>query len=92
MGFAFRRAMDAEGVPGATPGDACEFELTDNEYRRAIAVGHDGSKRYRIVFVQYATDPEKCRVLELPNPASEKDKSLLRIVGRSSVRMAFELA
>jgi hypothetical protein len=56
---------------------------------RAIAVGHDGSKRCRIVFVQHATDPEKSRVLEVPNPASEKDKSLFRIVGRSSVRMAF---
>lgn len=75
----------------ATPGDAYEFELTDNEYRVAISAQADHSRRYRILFVQYAFDPGRCRILELPNPAAEAGKSRFRIVGRSSQRMRFEL-
>ena len=75
----------------ATAADACEFELTDNEYRTAIAAEHDSSKRYRILFVRFALDPESAVVLELPNPAAEECKNLFRIVSRSAVRMAFEL-
>jgi hypothetical protein len=76
----------------ATPGDSCEFELTDNEYRRAIAAAADRTHRYRILFVQHVFDPSRCRVLELPNPASEVGVPGFRIVGRSSVRMRFEPA
>lgn len=75
----------------ATPGEACEFELSDNEYRVAISAQADRSRRYRILFVQFAFDPSRCRILELPNPAAEAGKSRFRIVGRSSQRMRFEL-
>jgi hypothetical protein len=75
----------------ATPGEACEFELSDNEYRVAISAAADRKRRYRILFIQYAFDPERCRVLELPNPAAETGKTHFRIVGRSSVRMRFDL-
>lgn len=75
----------------ATPGEACEFELTDNEYRVAISAAADRGRRYRILFIQHAFDPERCRILELPNPAAEAGKLRFRIVGRSSVRMRFEL-
>ncbi len=75
----------------ATPGDLCEFELTDNEYRQAVAAAPDKSRRYRILFVLHALDPSRCRVVELPNPASEANGSLFRIIGRSSTRMRFEI-
>ncbi|HEU4560727.1 MAG TPA: DUF3883 domain-containing protein [Longimicrobium sp.] len=75
----------------ATTGDACEFELSDNEYRTAIAAASDRKRRYRIILVQHVFDLEHCRVLELPNPAAVADQSRFRIVGRSSVRMKFEL-
>jgi hypothetical protein len=75
----------------ATSGEACEFELTDNEYRVAISAEADRTRRYRILFVQYAFDPGRCRILELPNPAAEVGRSRFRIVGRSSLRMRFEL-
>ncbi len=76
----------------ATPGDTCEFELTDNEYRRAVSVAADRTRRFRILFVQSAFDPTQCRVLELPNPASDVGNPGFRIVGRSSIRMRFEPA
>lgn len=75
----------------ATPGDLCEFELTDNEYRQAVSASPDRSRRYRILFVFHALDPSRCRIVELPNPASDSSDSLFRIIGRSSTRMRFEL-
>jgi len=75
----------------ATPGDLCEFELTDNEYRQAVSASPDRSRRYRILFVFHALDPSRCRIVELPNPASDAGDSLFRIIGRSSTRMRFEL-
>lgn len=75
----------------ATPGDLCEFELTDNEYRQAISASPDRSRRYRILFVFHALDSSRCRIVELPNPASDASDSLFRIIGRSSTRMRFEL-
>lgn len=76
----------------ATPYDGCEFELSDAEYRTAAAAAEQPSKDYRILFVQYAFDPARCRVLELPNPAGRKTHENFRIMGRSSVRMRFDLA
>lgn len=75
----------------ATPGELCEFELTDNEYRQAVAASPDRSRRYRILFVFHALDPARCRIVELPNPASNVGDSFFRIIGRSSTRMKFEL-
>jgi hypothetical protein len=75
----------------ATPGDLCEFELTDNEYRQAVSASSDRSRRYRILFVFHALDSSRCRIVELPNPASDDNGSLFRIIGRSSTRMRFEI-
>lgn len=75
----------------ATPYDACEFELTDNEYRTATLAASEKSQRYRILMVQYVFDLGRCRVLELPNPAGT-GRGSFRVIGRSSVRMKFELA
>ncbi|MES2843234.1 MAG: DUF3883 domain-containing protein [Pseudomonadota bacterium] len=75
----------------ATPGDLCEFELTDNEYRQAVSASPDRSRRYRILFIFHALDPSRCRIVELPNPASDTSVSLFRVIGRSSTRMRFEI-
>lgn len=94
LGYDFRVAMtEREWLyeVKATPGDLCEFELTDNEYRQAVAASPDRSRRYRILFVFYALDLSRRRIVELPNPASEGNDSLFRIIGRSSTRMRFEL-
>lgn len=75
----------------ATPGEATEFELTDNEYRVAAQAAAERGRRYRILLVQHVFDLDRCRVLELPNPAGQ-GRANFKIVGRSSVRMGFELA
>jgi len=93
-GFDFRvRTTETEWLyeVKATPYDACEFELTDNEYRTATLAASEKSQRYRILMVQYVFDLGRCRVLELPNPAG-MGRGGFRIIGRSSVRMKFELA
>jgi hypothetical protein len=74
----------------ATREDTCEFELTDNEYRKAAAAAAHKKQRYRILIVQQVFDPLRCRIIELPNPAGAL-RGKFRIVGRSAVRMRFEL-
>ena len=94
LGFDFRvPTTETEWVyeVKATTGDALEFELTDNEYRVAALAAAERSRRYRILLVQHVFDPGRCRVLELPNPAGA-GRGNYRIVGRSSVRMAFEIS
>ncbi|HJY50625.1 MAG TPA: hypothetical protein VJ349_18620 [Stellaceae bacterium] len=76
---------------GETFDDACEFELTDNEYRKAALAASEKSQRYRILMVQYVFDLGRCRVLELPNPAGI-GRGSFKLIGRSSLRMKFELA
>jgi hypothetical protein len=93
LGFDFRvRTSDTEWLyeVKATTGDSCEFELSDNEYRTAATASPDRSRRYRILFVQNVFDPQRCRVMELPNPAAQGGQSKFRIIGRSSTRMRFE--
>jgi hypothetical protein len=93
LGFDFKVATtETEWVyeVKATPGDATEFELTDNEYRVAALAAAERSRRYRILLVQYCFDLDRCRVLELPNPAG-LGRGNFKTVGRSSVRMAFEI-
>jgi hypothetical protein len=41
--------------------------------------------------VQYVFDLGRCRVLELPNPAGI-GRGSFKLIGRSSLRMKFELA
>jgi hypothetical protein len=94
LGFDFRvNTAETEWLyeVKATSGDACEFELTDNEYRTAVAAKSDKTRRYRILVVQHTLDVERCRVLELPNPVAPASESRYRIIGRSSVRMKFAL-
>ena len=76
---------------GETFDDACEFELTDNEYRKAALAASEKSQRYRLLMVQYVFDLGRCRVLELPNPAGI-GRGSFKLIGRSSLRMKFELA
>lgn len=93
LGFDFRVATtETEWVyeVKATTGDATEFELTDNEYRVAALAAAERARRYRILLVQHVFDLSRCRVLELPNPAGA-GRGNYKVVGRSSVRLAFEI-
>lgn len=94
LGFDFRiPTTETEWVyeVKATTGEATELELTDNEYRVAAQAAAERGRKYRILLVQHVFDLDRCRVLELPNPAGQ-GRTNFKIVGRSSVRLAFELA
>ena len=92
LGFDFRVATtETEWVyeVKATTGDATEFELTDNEYRVAALAAAERARRYRILLVQHVFELGRCRDLEFPNPAGA-GRGNYKVVGRSSVRLAFE--
>jgi hypothetical protein len=74
----------------ATPGELCEFEMTDNEYREAASASDDRRRRYRILMVQHVFDMGRCRILELPNPAGT-DRLWFRRLGQNAVRLRFDL-
>jgi anti-sigma regulatory factor (Ser/Thr protein kinase) len=70
--------------------DSSEFEFTANEMRVASTASRRGRSRYKILYVPFVFNPEKWRVLELPNPMDRKYQSRFREVGRGAVRMCFE--
>lgn len=76
----------------ATRDDSTEFELTDGEYRAAVAAAELAGRDYRVLFVQHAFSPERCRVLELPNPEGRETRAHFKILRRSSVRLKFDLS
>jgi hypothetical protein len=45
--------------------DAFEFEFTQNEMRIAAECAADTTRRYRILYVPFAFDPTRWRVMEL---------------------------
>ncbi|WP_018900865.1 hypothetical protein [Rhizobium sp. 2MFCol3.1] len=69
--------------------DSFEFEFTQNEMRVAGECAADRSRRYRILYVPFVFDPARWRVMELPNPFSEKGRQLFRPIGNGSTRMKF---
>jgi hypothetical protein len=42
------------------------FELTDSEIREARRYARNG--RWRLLVVSYVFDPNRCRIMRLPNP------------------------
>ncbi|MBD9561081.1 sacsin N-terminal ATP-binding-like domain-containing protein [Ensifer sp. ENS03] len=70
--------------------EAFEFEFTQNEMRSAAECASEGSKKYRILYVPYVFDPSRWRVMELPNPMSDRGRRLFRAVGTGSTRFKFE--
>jgi hypothetical protein len=69
--------------------DSFEFELTQNEMRVAASLASDGKNRYRILYVPFVFDPLRWRVMELPNPLSDKGRHLFRTIGSGSTRLKF---
>jgi hypothetical protein len=69
--------------------DSFEFEFTQNEMRVAAAYASDAKHRYRILYVPFVFDPNRWRVLELPNPMSEKGRSYFRAIGTGATRLKF---
>ncbi len=57
-----------------------EFELGVSEERAAREYAR--STRYRILLITSALDPERRRVLELPNPLAAAGRDRFRVVGR----------
>ena len=69
--------------------DSFEFEFTQNEMRVAAAYASDAKHRYRILYVPFVFDPNRWRVLELPNPMSEKGRNYFRAIGTGATRLKF---
>ncbi|MEJ8852326.1 sacsin N-terminal ATP-binding-like domain-containing protein [Variovorax rhizosphaerae] len=70
--------------------DAFEFEFTQNEMRSAAECASDGSRKYRILYVPFVFQPERWRVMELPNPMSEQGRRLFQPIGTGATRFKFE--
>jgi hypothetical protein len=70
--------------------DSFEFEWTQNEMRVAASFASDGKHRYRILYVPFVFDPSRWRVMELPNPLSDKGRHLFKTMGSGSTRLKFE--
>lgn len=71
--------------------DAYEFEFSQNEMRVAAECSNDATRKYRILYVPFVFDPSQWRVMQLPNPFSEKGKGLFREVGAGATRLKFDL-
>ncbi|RWC87656.1 MAG: DUF3883 domain-containing protein [Mesorhizobium sp.] len=70
--------------------ESFEFEFTQNEMRSAAECAADSSRRYRILYVPFVFDPTRWRVMELPNPMTERGRRLFKAVGAGSTRFRFE--
>ncbi|WP_196232968.1 sacsin N-terminal ATP-binding-like domain-containing protein [Sphingomonas segetis] len=70
--------------------DSFEFEWTQNEMRVAASLASDGKHRYRILYVPFVFDPSRWRVMELPNPLSDKGRHLFKTIGSGSTRLKFQ--
>jgi hypothetical protein len=70
--------------------EAFEFEFTQNEMRSAAECASDGSRKYRILYVPFVFQPERWRVMELPNPMSEQGRRLFKPIGTGATRFKFE--
>ena len=70
--------------------DAFEFEFTQNEMRVAAECAADTTRRYRVLYVPFVFDPERWRVMELPNPMSARGRSLFKALGTGATRLKFD--
>jgi len=70
--------------------DAFEFEFTQNEMRSAAECTADLSRRYRILYVPFVFYPSRWRVMELPNPVSERGRRLFKAIGAAATRFRFD--
>lgn len=69
--------------------ESFEFEFTRNEMRSAAECAADGSRKYRILYVPFVFQPDRWRVMELPNLMTEQGRRLFTPIGVSATRFKF---
>ncbi len=73
----------------ASVGNPRFFEMGPTEIAKALRYKADKDKKYRILYIAYATDPQRVEATILPNPFSREGQKKLRAVGRGSVKYGF---
>ena len=69
--------------------DGGEFELTARELEVAGSAAMDRKRRFRILYVPFVFDPDRWRVLTLPNPVGEATRNQFKVIRTGSVRYGF---
>jgi hypothetical protein len=76
----------------ASIGNPRFFEMGPTEIGAALRYKADRDNRYRILYVAFATDPQRAAATILVNPFSREGQKKLRAIGRGSVKYEFGLA
>lgn len=76
----------------ASMGNPKFFEMGPTEIGAALRYKADRDKRYRILYVAYATDPQRVAATILLNPFSRQGQKKLRAIGKGSVKYEFGVA
>jgi len=76
----------------ASIGNPKFFEMGPTEIGAALRYKADRDNRYRILYVAFATDPQRAAATILQNPFSREGQKKLRAIGRGSVKYEFGLA
>lgn len=76
----------------ATMGDNPFFRMGPTEVEAAIKYRHDGKNRFRILFIERVTEPDKTRIHLLPNPYSEQYRDRFRLVTKGEIGLKFNLS
>lgn len=76
----------------ASTGNPSFFEMGPTEIGAALKYKADRDNKYRILYIAYATDPQRVEATILLNPFSRKGGKKLRAVGRGSVKYEFDVA
>lgn|GEM_PF-3116236 len=75
----------------ASSGNPQFFEMGPTEIGTALKHKADKDKKYRILYIAYATDPHRVEATILANPFSKEGQRKLRAIGRRSVKYEFSL-
>src|SRR6266446_4274466 len=76
----------------ASVGNPRFFEMGPTEIGKALRYKADRDNRYRILYIAYATDPQRVEATILLNPFSREGQKKLRAIGRGSVKYEFGVA
>ncbi len=74
----------------AHEGDPGHIDLERSQVAAAVLCADERKGRWRILYVAYATNPERVTVYELPNPFSKNGLDLFRPSTRQGVRLLIE--
>ncbi len=76
----------------ASTGNPLFFEMGPTEIGAALRYKADGDNKYRILYIAYATDPQRVEATILLNPFSKEGEKKFRAVGRGSVKYEFDVS